>query len=459
MGKITTRLVVVYSILLVWGCSDGIGLNAVTEETCGDGIIQSGEACDGANLGIATCELLGQGPGTPSCSVDCLTIEQTGCAEPRCGDGIVNGDEVCDGEALGALSCSGVGFEAGAITCSDSCELEVTACYNPSQCACPAEWHGDGICDADCNGPDCEWDRGDCCASTCSSDASFECGSSGYDCQDPNACENNGECDPPPTEIPDENGCVAQWLQDGYCDEANNNATCGHDGGDCCPSTCLPEQEFACGVAGWDCIDPLACENTGECAPVPTCMDNWLGDGWCDEQNNIEACGFDDGDCCASTCQPDLVYACGDEPYDCLDPNACENLGNCEDSNPCDELLMGDGICDSGNNNDSCTYDSGDCCPSTCPETAAELCGTQGWACIDPNACETTGACDPAPPCIPNWTADGWCDNANNVETCGWDGGDCCSSTCDMTSDYGCAGSPFDCQDPEACENRSTGCF
>ena len=445
------------SILLVWGCSDGLGLNSAAG-TCGDGIIQAGETCDGTNLGIATCELLGQGAGTPSCSSDCLTLDNTGCAAPMCGDDILNADEVCDGESFGELSCTELGFEAGDLICTETCDLEFTTCFNPSECTCPSGWSGDGICDFDCNTIECGWDTGDCCASTCAPDASFACGSYGYDCRDPNACENTGECEEPDPGGPDADGCTQDWLQDGYCDADNNSEACAFDGGDCCPSTCLPDLAYDCGAAGWDCTDPNACENTGECDPVPTCVDNWMGDGWCDEQNNVEECGYDDGDCCESTCQEDLAYVCGDEPYDCVDPSACENIGNCDEISPCDEPDQANGICDEDNNQVVCGYDGGDCCPSTCLE-APELCGSEGWSCVDPGACETTGECDPAPPCVPNWTGDGWCDERNNEEVCSWDGGDCCSSTCDLESTYGCNGSPVDCQDPLACENSSTGCF
>jgi hypothetical protein len=52
------------------------------------------------------------------------------------------------------------------------------------------------------------------------------------------------------------------------------------------------------------------------------------------------------------------------------------------------------------------------------------------------------------------------CDAASNIGVCGWDGGDCCCSTCDTTGftawdpwECGNAGPdaiPYDCQDPDA---------
>ena len=36
---------------------------------------------------------------------------------------------------------------------------------------------------------------------------------------------------------------------------------------------------------------------------------------------------------------------------------------------------------------------------------------------------------------VPDSYADGYCDAFNNVEACGWDGGDCCESTCGVGYD------------------------
>ena len=59
------------------------------------------------------------------------------------------------------------------------------------------------------------------------------------------------------------------------------------------------------------------------------CIDGWISDGWCDIQNNREECGFDGGDCCPSTCE-DSMYFCGDYQWICIDPEACETTGECE---------------------------------------------------------------------------------------------------------------------------------
>ena len=45
-----------------------------------------------------------------------------------------------------------------------------------------------------------------------------------------------------------------------------------------------------------------------------------LGDGYCDGSANNEACGYDAGDCCESTCT-DGNYTCGENGYDCVNPD------------------------------------------------------------------------------------------------------------------------------------------
>ena len=67
---------------------------------------------------------------------------------------------------------------------------------------------------------------------------------------------------------------------------------------------------------------------------------------------------------------------------------------------------------------------------------------------------ETTGDpadCTPADPlpiaCVDDWVADGECDPVNNFGDCGWDGGDCCESTC-VDGGIECGLYGFDCRDP-----------
>ena len=61
-------------------------------------------------------------------------------------------------------------------------------------------------------------------------------------------------------------------------------------------------------------------------AGVVCVLKDGYADGFCDAANNKEACRFDGGDCCESTCGLDYVTTaeCGSGDYTCLDPDAEE---------------------------------------------------------------------------------------------------------------------------------------
>merc|ERR1712150_91147 len=130
------------------------------------------------------------------------------------------------------------------------------------------------------------------------------------------------------------------------------------------------------------------------------------GDGLCHDENNIEACEYDGGDCCGSNVKTSACSEC-----QCLDPNATEDASS-EGCKSSDE--KGDGYCDDGNNNAECEWDGGDCCGSNVNTGYCSKC-----QCLDPDH----GSCESF-----NEKGDGYCDDKNNVESCEWDGGDCCGS-------------------------------
>ena len=136
--------------------------------TCGDGELALGEVCDGTNLAGQSCASLGFGGGTLSCSADCQTIVDDGCTPlPSCGDGMLNGGEQCDGNQLGGASCVTQGFDLGDLGCTAACTYDETACMNdlsncgmqgdfcifdendPQSTCCPAGVGGNvfGLCD------------------------------------------------------------------------------------------------------------------------------------------------------------------------------------------------------------------------------------------------------------------------------------------------------------------------
>ena len=53
-----------------------------------------------------------------------------------------------------------------------------------------------------------------------------------------------------------------------------------------------------------------------------SCLQEWVGDGYCDPECNILEFSLDGGDCCEEDCLngEDLDYECGTNGYDCKKP-------------------------------------------------------------------------------------------------------------------------------------------
>lgn len=75
---------------------------------CGDGNVDAGEQCDGANLNGASCESLGFDLGGTLTCTNCAFVT-TECAVSHCGDGIVDSGEDCDdGNKANGDGCSSI---------------------------------------------------------------------------------------------------------------------------------------------------------------------------------------------------------------------------------------------------------------------------------------------------------------------------------------------------------------
>ncbi|CAN0528891.1 unnamed protein product, partial [Scytosiphon promiscuus] len=121
------------------------------------------------------------------------------------------------------------------------------------------------------------------------------------------------------------NGTVTD-IGNGLCDAANNNPSCGYDGGDCCPCTCADSPAHACTDSEFDCIFPECDDPTAASSEdlSPACIEGLIGDGFCNSENNNASCDYDGGDCCGCTCDHDGSAAvCGSYGFDCLDPACC----------------------------------------------------------------------------------------------------------------------------------------
>ncbi|CAM9124284.1 unnamed protein product [Ectocarpus sp. 12 AP-2014] len=274
---------------------------------------------------------------------------------------------------------------------------------------------------------------------------------------------------------------AAQEIGNGRCDLGNNVEECGFDGGDCCECTC-EDGEYTCGqYFGYACIDPGAACVDDDAVTVDmmeNCYDpSRIGNGVCDSLLNNEECAYDGGDCCECTCDPsrypwyDSGEGCQTGMYGgfaCIDPDApCvdDDIVTAEMMDLCSTGQIGNGYCDDSNNSPECAYDGGDCCECTCEshdDGYEYYCEPGSFACIDPEAeCvdDDDNTAEQYEHC--GWVTrigDGMCDDENNKEECGFDGGDCCGCTCVVPalawSDYACQEvyniNSFDCLDTSA---------
>ncbi|CAM9177738.1 unnamed protein product, partial [Ectocarpus fasciculatus] len=358
--------------------------------------------------------------------------------------------------------------------------LSSAAAYSSD--GCREYWIGDGFCHLQNNNAECGYDGGDCCECTCeihSTDYySRGCNPLYFACIDPDAsCVDDDD-------VTAEMAENCEWvigIGNGNCEEGNNKAECGYDGGDCCECTCVSpsgDSDYYCSKdgSGFACIDPDApCVDDDDITAnmVGNCETDWLGDGYCDQSNNNEICGYDGGDCCECTCvnpwgdDDDWRCSADGSGFACIDP-AASCVGNDDITAVMVENCgyvrrVGDGWCNEENNNELCAYDGGDCCECTCeaPPSGDDwytddgygACGS-GFACIDPHAAcidDDDITVDIDESCDTVYMGDAHCDMSNNNEACAYDGGDCCECTCEDTPNYKCGRwSGFACIDPEA---------
>jgi len=273
--------------------------------SCGNGVIDAGEECDGGDLGGATCGSEGFVGGTLSCTSSC-TFDTSACSS--CGNGVVDDGEVCDGGDLGGATCGSLGCTGGgALACNFSCSG-----YDDSGCSgCPACDH-DGLCEA---GEDC-YGCADDCASGFASGA--VCGNGICETADGENCATcPADCAGKVTGKPSGRSCCG--TGDGYAPEGASTA-CDDPmcttGGYSCTTTAAPSGDFCCGLDA--------------CQPGESCSNCALDCG-----NGFELCdnGIDDDcngqtDCDDAACNGDSACLCGQANSACSTDSDCCS-GNC----------------------------------------------------------------------------------------------------------------------------------
>ncbi|MCY1061010.1 hypothetical protein [Nannocystis sp. SCPEA4] len=132
-------------------------------ECCGNGRIDAGEPeeCDTNDFGQdpaggggETCwTQAGVNHGGLECTAAC-EIDTSGCFA-RCGDGTLETGEACDAPDFGGQTCESFGFETGSLSCDGCFAIGTGACEGGTTNSPPASY---GDCDVDCGacpGPTC----------------------------------------------------------------------------------------------------------------------------------------------------------------------------------------------------------------------------------------------------------------------------------------------------------------
>ncbi|CAI2384325.1 unnamed protein product [Moneuplotes crassus] len=402
-------------------CSDKCGDGKVVTPTtsyCDDGNKIDGDGCS------STCAIeigwectLGDFSTSSSCSQICGDGKIMASSTGYCDDGNKIDGDGCDSSCSieSGWECTG-GTSSTPDTCSDFCGDSKVVKSQSNYC------------------DDGNKDNSDGCDNTCSVEVGWTCTSGDFSTKS----ECSDQC----------NDGVVMKPQTGYCDDGNKI-----DGDGC---------NVSCGVeTGWNCT-------LGDAGTASSCTD-YCGDGivvetksnWCDDGNSV------DGDGCSSSCQIETGWNC--TGGDLTTPSSCiDYCGDSKVMDPkptyCDDggTTFGDG-CDN-----QCQVEAGWTCTLGGPSTqsyCSDVCGdgivvtsSSGYcddgntvdedgcnsSCqIEPNVICTSGDSTTASVCtdtcgdgfvsLSNLT-DTYCDDGNNI------GGDGCSSSCVVESNYVCKG-------------------
>jgi hypothetical protein len=214
---------------------DDICVECFGDEDCIDGEPCTDDFCD-TGTGQCSNTWPSCGPEDGCCAPGCSGLDDPDCS---CGNGVCEGGEDCDTCPLDCISGQGG-------TCA--------ACFK-------------GVCNGDCHprkeGPDCA----DCAPGYCCGDGFCEGDEDGYNCE--------VDCGPPP------------FCGDENCDPSED--PCG------CPADCgePPSSEVDCGNGmDDDCDSYTDCEDLPECAGDPVCTCLPIG----------TPC-TSNGECCSNKCR------------------------------------------------------------------------------------------------------------------------------------------------------------
>jgi hypothetical protein len=336
---------------------------------CGNGVIDREEECDGTNLGPLTGRCRDYSPstftgGNITCNNCALDTSRCQGIIGTCGDGIININEDCDGTIFGAIDqCTDyTAFTGGTLRCTE-CQLDTASCTEGSKCGNGAIDNAGETCDTSNYGP---------INNTCASySPAFISGNLGCpqcridtsQCKRQNDC-GNGELDT--GELCD--GTVFKSITNLSCVSYSNaflNGTVACDNkckittAGCSSNTSRPCKATGECPVGESCTSNSDCSSqfcnsaTQRCAQA-TCSDGAKNQdetaadcgGSCSKCSNGQTCSVN-SDCSSGSC----FYGLCKDPDKCSDGQLTPGESDVDCGGPCFEKCTEGKKCD---NDDSC---------------------------------------------------------------------------------------------------------
>ena len=260
--------------------------------TCGNGVQEPGEVCDGADLNGGTCGTEGcTGGGTLACNATCNGYDTVDCLDcPVCdNDGVCEAGEDCNscsgdcptGSVSGAASGNGVCEAGDGESCLTTNDCNGTQGGRPSNRYCCGDG-STGTGAVDCSDPRCGGActnvpvmTGSYCCGDLSCDVGEDCSTCNLDCSNgPEICDNgtdedcDGDVDCADADCSQDSACVcnpaSEVCDNGTDDDCDGDVDCADadcDSDPACAVTCIPKNG--------SCSAGPCC--SGTCKPNGTC--------------------------------------------------------------------------------------------------------------------------------------------------------------------------------------------
>ncbi len=306
--------------------------------TCGDGILNTGEDCDGTIFGAKkTCAAMSSSfaGGELKCTATACQLDTSSCIEiPKCGNGFIDTGESCDKTNLIPSSGNCVDysqfFKSGKLGCDQNCSIDTNACAEAPKCGNSALDAGEmcdganfgNITDLSCSSNNSNFISGSLICKSCriATDNCKSNNASILTCKDRGDCKLNDPCT-------DSSECASRYCFNGKC----TGATCDDS---------IKNQ----GESDIDCGGPCdKCNNGKICSIDVDCQSNFCSFGTCreaDECHDGRFSGHETDIDCGGPC-----------PIKCSEGMGCGANEDCGEnlkciSSVCKQCASGDENCD-----------------------------------------------------------------------------------------------------------------